>query len=193
MEKIPNDLLEQIFCYIDAETLFACAMVCKRWSEVLQPGDSKIWKYRFDKLERDYDIFEYTVSELIDDLPHNKAKVRAFLCRWTDEDCSETLYVKEDYLTFHRNPVARSTDSIRSRVGFKYGRHRFVIIFHGPAFGTHSMIGVCTKEAPLRIRNYDNMLGITPHAWGWDLVNNKLLHNNEECGVVEVSFWCDIQ
>lgn len=186
MEKLPPDVLESIFCYIDPRTLFCCARVCKRWAQVLQSEESKIWKSRFYSLEIDHDIFEFTNSQLVKDLPNPKAKVRAYMCRWIEEDSSETLYVKENFITVHRNPVAKSTDSIRSETGFRYGRHRFIIVFHGPGFGSHAMIGICTKDTTLRIRSYDNLLGMYPTAWGWDLVNNKLLHNNESFGDVEV-------
>ena len=183
MEKVPNDLLESIFSYVDAETLFKCTKVCKRWSEVLEPGDSKVWKSRFRAMELDHDKFyEFTTSKLLDLLPNAKAKVRAYLCAWSEEDCSETMYIKEDYLTLHRNPVAKSTDSVRSKAGFTYGRHYFVITFHGPDFGSNAMVGVCTRDASLRSRDYNNLLGISPHAWGWDLVNNVLQHNNENFG-----------
>lgn len=188
MIEISNDIvLECIFCCLDARTLFRCARVCRRWNEVLQPGDSKIWRSCFSSMESDQYLDEFTGSKLVRTcLPNDKARVRAFLCTWTEKDSSDNLYVKEDRITTHRNPVGKSTDSIRTNVGFEYGRHHFVMVFSGHAFGTNAMMGVCTKEAPLRVRRYDNLLGMSRYAWGWDLVNNKLLHNNEEHDTVEV-------
>ena len=193
MNELPNDLIERVLWYVDTETLFECTKVCKKWKQIVEPGDSRIWKFRYLPIENHVDMFDYISSDLVKELPHEKAKIKALMCTWNEDDCSETLYMKEDLVTVHRNPIAKSTDSIRSKTGFIYGRHRFLFVFNGPEFGSHAMIGVCTEEAPLRIRSYDNMLGITPHAWGWDLVNNVLRHNGAEYGTVDVSVMSIVQ
>ena len=180
----------RIMWYLDTEMLFECAKVCKKWNKLLEPGDTKIWKYKYLPVENHVDMFEYISSDLVKNvLPHDKARIKALMCTWNEEDCSETLYLKEDLITVHRNPIAKSTDSIRSKSSFLYGRHHFVFVFYGSKFGSHAMIGVCTDKAPLRIRSYDNMHGMTPHAWGWDVVNNVLLHNGVEHGRIDVSGW----
>lgn len=48
---------------------------------------------------------------------------------WNAEDRSLNIFVKEDdKLTFHRHPVAQSTDCIRGRVGFTKGKHIVCLI-----------------------------------------------------------------
>ncbi|CAB4057455.1 SPSB1_4 [Lepeophtheirus salmonis] len=47
---------------------------------------------------------------------------------WNQEDRSYNIFVKEDdKLTFHRHPVAQSTDCIRSKIGYEKGLHVFEI------------------------------------------------------------------
>ena len=47
---------------------------------------------------------------------------------WNTEDRSLNIYVKdEDPLTFHRHPVAQSTDCIRGRVGYTQGVHMWEV------------------------------------------------------------------
>lgn len=48
---------------------------------------------------------------------------------WNSEDRSLNIFVKDDdKLTFHRHPVAQSTDCIRGKVGFTKGKRTLNII-----------------------------------------------------------------
>ena len=67
---------------------------------------------------------------------------------WNAEDRSLNIYVKdEDALTFHRHPVAQSTDCIRSRVGYERGLHLFELTWPTQQRGTHAVVGVVAMVA----------------------------------------------
>ena len=48
-----------------------------------------------------------------------------------------------------RQPVAQSTDCIRGKQGYNSGIHIWQISWPLKQRGTHAVIGVATKEAPL--------------------------------------------
>ena len=74
---------------------------------------------------------------------------------WNGEDRSLNIFVKEDDpLTFHRHPVAQSTDCIRGRVGFTRGLHVWELNWSTRQRGTHAVVGVATLEAPLHSVGY---------------------------------------
>ena len=50
----------------------------------------------------------------------------------------------DDKLTFHRHPVAQSTDCIRGRVGYERGIHLFELTWPTRQRGTHAVVGVST-------------------------------------------------
>lgn len=178
MEKLPNELLLHIFhYYVDLRSLFVCSRVCKRWNACLRSDDLKIWKTCFDELKPG---FRY--SPLIKTLSSYKTKCAAYLCAWSQTDHSKNIKIKDDCLTLHRNPIAQSTDGVRSKNGFKSGQHYFVVIFHGPELGSAALVGVCTKEAPIHSQGYVPLLGQSPYAWAWDLSKKILRHNNQELG-----------
>ena len=52
-------------------------------------------------------------------------------------------------MTFHRHPVAQSTDCIRGLVGFERGLHVWEIHWSSRQRGTHAVVGVATADAPL--------------------------------------------
>lgn len=78
----------------------------------------------------------------------------------------------------YRNPVAQSTDACRGKIGFKQGRHAWEVIWEGP-LGTVAVVGVSTKEAPLQCQGYVGLLGSDDQSWGWNLVDNHLLHKGD--------------
>ena len=74
---------------------------------------------------------------------------------WNAEDRSLNIFVKEDdKLTFHRHPVAQSTDCIRSRFGYERGLHVMELSWSTRQRGTHAVVGVATAEAPLHSVGY---------------------------------------
>lgn len=48
--------------------------------------------------------------------------------------------------------------------------------------GTVAVIGIATKEASLLCHGYVALLGSDEHSWGWNLVDNHLLHNGDAQG-----------
>ena len=66
---------------------------------------------------------------------------------WNEEDRSFNIYVKlDDKLTFHRHPVAQSTDCIRSKIGYERGLHLFELTWSTRQRGTHAVVGVSTSK-----------------------------------------------
>lgn len=85
------------------------------------------------------------------------------------------IFVKEeDALTFHRHPVAQSTDCIRGRVGYSRGLHCWEVVWPARQRGTHAVVGVATAHAPLHSVGYQSLVGATDQSWGWDLGRNKV-------------------
>lgn len=99
---------------------------------------------------------------------------------WNEEDRSYNIFVKEeDKLTFHRHPVAQSTDCIRARVGYERGLHLFEITWSTRQRGTHAVVGVSTADAPVHSVGYQSLVGNNEHSWGWDLGRNKVYHDSK--------------
>ena len=69
---------------------------------------------------------------------------------WNSDDRSYNIFVKEDdKLTFHRHPVAQSTDCIRGKVGYERGLHVFEVTWSARQRGTHAVVGVSTGKSIL--------------------------------------------
>lgn len=99
---------------------------------------------------------------------------------WNADDRSLNIFVKDDdKLTFHRHPVAQSTDCIRGKVGMTKGLHIWEICWPTRQRGTHAVVGVATAEAPLHSVGYQSLIGAETHSWGWDLGRNKLYHDSK--------------
>ncbi|XP_061197714.1 SPRY domain-containing SOCS box protein 1-like [Saccostrea cucullata] len=97
---------------------------------------------------------------------------------WNADDRSLNIFVKDDdKLTFHRHPVAQSTDCIRGKVGYTRGLHVWEIIWSTRQRGTHAVVGVATSDAPLHCVGYQSLVGSNCESWGWDLGRNKLYHD----------------
>jgi len=97
---------------------------------------------------------------------------------WNPDDRSLNIFVKDDdRLTFHRHPVAQSTDCIRGRLGHVRGLHAWEIRWAVRQRGTHAVVGVATRDAPLHAAGYQSLVGSTGDSWGWDLVRNRLYHD----------------
>ncbi|KAL7644884.1 UNVERIFIED_CONTAM: hypothetical protein RMT77_004701 [Armadillidium vulgare] len=97
---------------------------------------------------------------------------------WNNEDRSLNIFVKEDdKMTFHRHPVAQSTDCIRGRVGFYQGTSLLGNYVVYEAEGNTCSSWGATAEAPLHSVGYQSLVGSNDQSWGWDLGRNKLYHN----------------
>jgi SPRY domain-containing SOCS box protein 1/4 len=96
---------------------------------------------------------------------------------WNHDDRSMNIFVKHnDPCTFHRHPVAQSTDAVRCKKGFTNGIHVWEIEWNTRQRGTHAVVGVGTIKAPLHCPGYQALVGMNQESWGWDLGRNKLYH-----------------
>jgi len=174
---LPDHVLEVIFSYLDLHDLRNCSLVCKNWYRFLNDENNDVWRLHcIRKLAE-----EALKSDLLSSVPTYKAKLRAFYHAWNPNDCSRNVYIKPNGFTLHRNPVAQSTDAARGKIGFRHGRHAWEVIWEGP-LGTVAVIGIATKEAPLQCHGYVALLGSDDQSWGWNLVDNHLLHNGDSQG-----------
>uniref|UniRef100_A0A1I7VLV5 SPRY domain-containing SOCS box protein 1 n=1 Tax=Loa loa TaxID=7209 RepID=A0A1I7VLV5_LOALO len=99
---------------------------------------------------------------------------------WNPDDRSLNIFVKDDdRLTFHRHPVAQSTDSIRAKIGFSKGFHVWQIKWPQRQRGTHASVGVATKAASLHAVGYTSLIGSNSESYGWDLIRNKCYHDSK--------------
>ena len=116
--------------------------------------------------------------DLLLDMPRSSRETQV-RHSWNTEDRSLNIYVKdEDPLTFHRHPVAQSTDCIRSKLGYEAGLHVFEINWPQQQRGTHAVVGVGTIHAPLHSVGYQSLIGNNDQTWGWDLGRNKAYHDS---------------
>ncbi|EPB72072.1 ribosomal protein L3 [Ancylostoma ceylanicum] len=119
---------------------------------------------------------------LLSELTSYKKKLRAFYYAWNPNDVSKNNYVRANGFTVHRQPVAQSTDGVRGKIGVSQGVHAFDITWEGP-LGTVAVVGVATRHAALHCPGYLPLLGSDDQSWGWNLVDNTLIHNGEQLGV----------
>ncbi|EGT40778.1 hypothetical protein CAEBREN_09030 [Caenorhabditis brenneri] len=99
---------------------------------------------------------------------------------WNPEDRSLNIFVKdEDKFTFHRHPVAQSTDCIRGKLGYSRGFHVWQIEWPERQRGTHAVVGVATKTAPLHATGYTALIGTTNESYGWDITRRECHHDSK--------------
>jgi len=116
--------------------------------------------------------------ELLCDQPTDSREEQAKHA-WNNRDRSLNIFVKEDCVfTFHRHPVAQSTDCIRGKQGYTEGLHLIELTWPAKQRGTHAVIGVATSQAPLHSPGYQSLVGTTPDSWGWDLGRGKAYHDS---------------
>ena len=175
--KLPHRVLEVLFSYLEIEDLRNCSLVCKNWYKYLNDENNDVWRFHCVRKLAE----EALKSDVLSNVPTYKAKLRAFYHAWNPNDCSRNIYVRGDGFTIHRNPVAQSTDGSRGKIGFQSGRHCWEIWWQGP-LGTVAVIGIATKSAPLQNTGYVPLLGSNSQSWGWNLVDNHLLHNGDSQG-----------
>ena len=98
---------------------------------------------------------------------------------WNDQDKSLNIVLlpHTNSLVFRRYPVAQSTDCIRGKIGFSSGLHVWHIKWPSNQRGTHAVIGVATKDAPLHCSGYKSLIGSNTESWGWDIGRSKLMHD----------------
>ena len=137
-------------------------MICKRWRSLLSDEDSVLWRAKF----KDSGTRQFRKSKRLTELMSFRSKALAYECAWNKEDASKNIYIKDNCLTLHRNPVVQSSDGIRGNTGFIRGQHYFIIIIsRSYSFGSAALVGICKKEAPTKRDGYIPLLGDTEHGW----------------------------
>ncbi len=94
-------------------------------------------------------VLEHRIPPRLEMLMDMPAVVREVQLKhaWNPDDRSYNIFVKEDdKLTFHRHPVAQSTDCIRAKVPYERGLHLFEITWSTRQRGTHAVVGVSTGK-----------------------------------------------
>ncbi|KAG7487512.1 hypothetical protein MATL_G00024360 [Megalops atlanticus] len=175
--RLPSRVLEHIFSYLELPDLMRCALVCWHWNSCLADENSEVWRSLCTRTLSE----EALRSDILCNLPTYKGKLKSFQHALSSHDCSRNVYVKKNGFTLHRNPIAQSTDGARGKIGFSEGRHAWEIWWEGP-LGTVAVIGIATKRAPMQCQGYVALLGSDDQSWGWNLVDNNLLHNGEVNG-----------
>ncbi|GAA6102355.1 F-box/SPRY domain-containing protein 1 [Tachysurus ichikawai] len=154
-----------------------CSLVCWHWNSCLSDENSEVWRSQCSRLLSE----EALRSDILCNLISYKGKLKSFQHALSSHDCSRNVYIKKNGFTLHRNPIAQSTDGARAKIGFSEGRHAWEIWWEGP-LGTVAVIGIATKRAPMQCQGYVALLGSDDQSWGWNLVDNNLLHNGEVNG-----------
>ncbi|KAK7881274.1 hypothetical protein WMY93_029683 [Mugilogobius chulae] len=194
--RLPARVLEHLFSYLELSDLMCCSLVCWHWYNILSDENSEVWRSLCTRSLSD----EALRSDVLCNLATYKGKeiIQSKLCKAMDvllehftaqvlstrlssHDCSRNVYIKKNGFTLHRNPIAQSTDGARGKIGFSEGRHAWEIWWEGP-LGTVAVIGIATKRAAMQCQGYVALLGSDDQSWGWNLVDNNLLHNGEVNG-----------
>ncbi|XP_073687142.1 F-box/SPRY domain-containing protein 1 [Garra rufa] len=175
--RLPSRVLEHVFSYLELPDLMNCSLVCWHWYNCLADENSEVWRSLCARSLSE----EAMRSDILCNLSSYKAKLKSFQHALSSHDCSRNVYIKKNGFTLHRNPIAQSTDGARGKIGFSEGRHAWEIWWEGP-LGTVAVIGIATKRAPMQCQGYVALLGSDDQSWGWNLVDNNLLHNGEVNG-----------
>ena len=175
-QKLPKSLLEALFSFLDVSDLRICSLVCKHWYRFLNDENNDVWRLHCVRKFAELAL----KSSLLCNVPTYKAKLKAFYHAWNPNDCSNNVFIKSGF-TLHRNPVAQTTDGARGKIGFRSGRHCWEVWWEGP-LGTVAMIGLKTKDSPVQCQGYFPLVGSDSQSWGWNLVDNNLIHNGGSQG-----------
>ena len=92
---------------------------------------------------------------------------------WNSEDRSKAFRVIGDKLTCKRDSLFQTTDAIRGKTGYDRGLHVWQISWKKAQRGTHAVVGVATKDAPLTCKGYQSLVGQNDQSWGWDIGDNQ--------------------
>ncbi|KAF1761720.1 hypothetical protein GCK72_009976 [Caenorhabditis remanei] len=159
--------------------LRSAMLTCHSWNNALAMEDSDIWQQLLSlKLPEAAVVDPFLFAEL----GSARKKLRAWYYAWNTDDISRNNYVRTNGFTVHRQPVAQSTDGVRGKRGVSQGVHAFDITWDGP-LGTVAVVGFATKHAALQCAGYIALLGSDDQSWGWNLVDNVLMHNGTQLGV----------
>ncbi|CAB3402951.1 unnamed protein product [Caenorhabditis bovis] len=177
--RLPHNILINIFQYLQMKDLQSCMLTCHTWSNALALEDSEVWQ---NLIAKHVPAAALSDPFLLAELTSAKKKLRAWCFAWNDSDISRNNYIRTNGFTVHRQPVAQSTDGVRGKRGVSTGVHAFDITWEGP-LGTVAVVGFATRHAALHCVGYIALLGSDEQSWGWNLVDNVLMHNSEQLGI----------
>lgn len=119
------------------------------------------------------------VTRLLEEEPSDRALQLEHT--WNELDCSTNIYVRpDDPLTLHRNPVYQTTDGIRGKMGYTAGLHIWEVTWPQSSRGTHPVVGIAEKCAPLSEPGYKRLIGSNDTSWGWCLKTKKIYHDSRK-------------
>ena len=177
MEKLPEHALLRVFSYLPSVgDLVRSSMVCKKWRHLLDSTEHPWEQALSSEVPQDF-ISDKLVQNLTP-----KSKFIAYMCTWSEEHHSKNIEMMPNKLTLHRRPVAQSTDAIRGKRGFSHGQHYWVVIWHGPSFGSNAVVGIAIESCRLQGKGYYSLLGSDSNSWGWDLSKRQLQHHGRKLG-----------
>ena len=172
----------QRLCALSLLTLRMLAAAAAKMGQKVSGGTKALMREpSYRALNRDYvynpDFQKPSRLDVLLEMPAVGEEAH-YVNAWNPDDRSLNIFVKDDdRLTFHRHPVALSTDCIRGRAGYTRGLHAWEIHWSSRQRGTHAVVGVATKDAPLHCVGYQSLVGSGTESWGWDLVRNKLYYD----------------
>lgn len=103
---------------------------------------------------------------------------------WDKAKSGRYIHIFEDEPTklVRLDCFRQRTEIAMTDTGFSKGIH--ILDIEWPTFrrGSHPVIGVALAGTPDHGIGNTNLLGSTESSWGWDIINNKLLHNGQTIG-----------
>ena len=174
---IEYEILAVILSFLSLPDIKNCCLVCKNWYKYLCDENNEIWHAIVTKKLGKAIL----ASDLLVDVPTFKGKLRASFYTWNSNDSSRNINIKNCGFTIRRTPIAQSTDVAKCKIGFYSGRHCWEIWWSGP-LGTVAIVGIATKVAAVQCSGYVPLLGIDRESWGWNIVDNILVHDGENIG-----------
>ncbi len=119
----------------------------------------------------------------LEGMKRNKYTCVSICTTWDPNKSSHNIRINDGVPSkLHREPVFQSTDLAMSDTGFSKGIHILDVEWPTKMRGSYAVIGVALAGTPKNEIFYTNLLGSTESSWGWDIKNNKLIHNGQTMG-----------
>ncbi|WP_163387923.1 SPRY domain-containing protein [Endozoicomonas acroporae] len=116
-------------------------------------------------------------------MERNKYTCVSICTTWDPDKSSHNVRIIDGVPSkLYCEPALLSTELAMSDTGFSKGLHILDVKWSTEMRGSHAVIGVALAEAPKHANFYTNLLGSTESSWGWDINNNKLIHNGQTIG-----------
>uniref|UniRef100_A0A915EDQ9 F-box domain-containing protein n=1 Tax=Ditylenchus dipsaci TaxID=166011 RepID=A0A915EDQ9_9BILA len=164
--RLPQNVLVRVMQYLSVADLATCMRVCRQWSNAVDTYDELVWGHH---AKREIPVSALSDPYLFADTRPFKLKLRAFRFAWNPSDSSRNNFVRTNGFTVHRQPVAQSTDGIRGKLGSR------LVCMHLISHGR--VLWEQLRHAAMHCPGYVPLIGSDDQSWGWNLVDNSLLHN----------------